>query len=146
MEDRLQDVLSGVDAKQGPSRLRHGFTCRDITALLAETCQFKTSKSAVSRLVRARARRWRQAARQISRSIAIPTPVGPKVALLYAGHGPSNEEVLQGIAAMKARKPAATPSDNGFYFDPTEPLRLIDPGKRIQTAWRLEFAAAYEAT
>jgi hypothetical protein len=31
---------------------------------------------------------------------------------------------------MKARKPAATSPDNGFYFDPTEPLRLIDPVKR----------------
>jgi hypothetical protein len=34
------------------------------------------------------------------------------------------------IAAVKARKPATTLSDNGFYFDPTEPLRLIDPGKQ----------------
>jgi hypothetical protein len=31
---------------------------------------------------------------------------------------------------MKARKPATVSSDNDFYFDPTEPLRLIDPGKR----------------
>jgi hypothetical protein len=55
MEDRLHDVLSDVDAKQGRSRLepygefvdelrRHGFTCREMAALLAETCQFKTSK------------------------------------------------------------------------------------------------------
>jgi len=141
MEDKFHDVLSSVDAKQGRSRLepyrefveelrRQGFTCRDITALLAEKCQFKTSKSAVSRLVRARARRRRNAARQISRHVAIPPPIVAKRAGLHSGHGPSENEIQQRIAAMKARKPATVSSDNDFYFDPTEPLRLVDPGKR----------------
>jgi hypothetical protein len=141
MEDKFHDVLSSVDAKQGRSRLepygefvdelrRQGFTCRDITALLAEKCQFKTSKSAVSRLVRARARKRRKAARQISRREAIPPPIIAKRAGLHSGPGPSENEVQQRIAAMKARKPATMSSDNDFYFDPTEPLRLIDPGKR----------------
>jgi hypothetical protein len=141
MEDRFHDVLSGVDAKQGRSRLEpygelvealrcQGFTCRDITALLAEKCQFKTSKSAVNRLVRARARRRRNAARQISRRVAIPSPMVAKKAGLHSGQVPSENEVQQRIAAMKARKPAIASSDNDFYFDPTEPLRLIDPGKR----------------
>jgi hypothetical protein len=141
MEDKFHDVLSGVDAKHGRSRLepygefveelrRQGFTCRDITALLAEKCQFKTSKSAVSRLVRARARRRRNAARQISRHVAIPPPIVAKKGGLHSGPGPSDNEVWQRIAAMKARKPATVSSDNDFYFDPTEPLRLIDPGKR----------------
>ena len=135
MEDRFHDVLSGVDAKRGRSRLepfgefvdelqRQGFTCRDITALLAEKCQFKTSKSAVSRLVRARARRRRNAARQISRHVAIPPPIVAKRAGLHSGPGPSENEI------QRARKPATVSSDNDFYFDPTEPLRLIDPGKR----------------
>jgi ribosomal protein S19 len=141
MEDRFHDVLSSVDAKQGRSRLepygelvdelrRQGFTCRDITALLAEKCQLKTSKSAVNRLVRARARRRRNAVRQISRRVAIPPPMVAKKAGLHSGPGPSENEVQQRIAAMKARKPATMSSDNDFYFDPTEPLRLIDPGKR----------------
>ena len=141
MEDRFQDVLSSVDAKQGRSPLepfgefvdelrRQGFTCRDITALLAEKCQFKTSKSAVSRLVRARARKRRKAARQISRHVAIPPTIVAKRAGLHSGPEPSENEVQRRIAAMKTRKPATTSSDNDFYFDPTEPLRLIDPGKR----------------
>ena len=141
MEDKFHDVLSSVDAKQGRSRLEpygeivealrsQGVTCRDITALLAEKCQFKTSKSAVSRLVRARARRRRNAARQISRHVAIPPPIIAKGAGMHSGPGPSESEVQQRIAAMKARKPAITSCDNDFYFDPTEPLRLIDPGKR----------------
>jgi ribosomal protein S19 len=141
MEDKFHHVLSSVDAKQGRSRLEpygelvealrcQGFTCRDITALLAEKYQFKTSKSAVNRLLRARARRRRKAARQISRRVAISPLIVAKRAGLHSGPGPSDNEVQQRIAAMKARKPAITSSGNDFYFDPTEPLRLIDPGKR----------------
>jgi len=116
MEDRLHDVLSGLDAKQGRSRLEpygefvdelrcQGFTCGDIAAVLAGgDVSFKTSKSVVSRLVRARARRRRKAARQISRSGAIPTPVKPKPATLQPGRGPSDEEVRRRIAALKARE------------------------------------------
>ena len=144
MEDRFHDVLSSVDSKQGRSRLepygefvdelrRQGFTCRDITALLAEKCQFKTSKSAVSRLVRARARRRRNASRQISRQVAMPPSIAAKRAVLHSAPGPSENEVQRRIAAMKARKPAITSSDNDFYFDPTEPLRLI-PREKPESA------------
>ncbi len=141
MEDKFQDVLNSIDAKQGRSRLepygefvdelrRQGFTCREIAALLLEKFQFQTSKSAVNNFVRARTRRQRNAARQISRHVAIPPPIVAKRAGLHSGPGPSDDEVQQRIAAMKARKPATMSSDNDFYFDPTEPLRLIDPGKR----------------
>jgi hypothetical protein len=33
-------------------------------------------------------------------------------------------------AALKARKPATEPATDGFHYNPDEPLRLIDPGKR----------------
>jgi hypothetical protein len=92
--------------------------------------QFHVPKSTVSDFLRERARRRRNATRQSSRRVAIPTPIVPKAATLHAEHGPSDDEVRQRIAALKARKPATTPSDNGFFFDPTEPLRLIDPGKQ----------------
>ena len=53
MEDKLLDLLSSENAKQSRSRSepygefvealrRQSFTCRDITALLAEKCQFET--------------------------------------------------------------------------------------------------------
>jgi hypothetical protein len=72
VEDKLHDVLRSVTAKQSRSRLepycefvealrRQGFTCRDIATLLAEKCQLETSKSAVNRFVRARARRRKNA-------------------------------------------------------------------------------------
>jgi hypothetical protein len=141
MEDQFQDVLNSIDAKRGRSRLepygefvdelrRQGFTCREIAALLLEKFQFQTSKSAVNNFVRARTGRKRNAAPQISRHLATPPPIVAKRATLHSGPGPSEKEVRQRIAAMKARKPAITSSDNDFYFDPTEPLRLIDPGKR----------------
>jgi hypothetical protein len=141
MEDKFRDVLNGIDPKQGRSRLelygefvdelrRQGFTCREIAALLLEKFQFKTSKSAVNNFVRVRTRRQRNAARQISRPGAIPPPIVAKRAGLHSGPGPSENELRQRIAAMKARKPATTSSDNDFYFDPSEPLRLIDPRKR----------------
>ncbi len=92
MEHKFQDVLSSVDAKQGRSPLEpygelvdtlrdEGFTCRDIAALLAEKCQFVTSKSAVSRFLLARARRRRNAARKLSRSVSGSTPATSKCCL-----------------------------------------------------------------
>jgi hypothetical protein len=141
MEDKFQDVLNGVSAKPGRSRLepyaelvdelqREGFTCRNIAALLSEKFQFQTSKSAVNNFVRARARKRRNAARQISRRVSIPTPIVPKPMTLRTGPRPSDDDVRQRIAALKARKPVVAPAADGFYFDPTEPLRLIDPGKQ----------------
>jgi hypothetical protein len=143
MEDKFLDVLNTVSAKPGRSRLepygelvdelRHkGLTCRDIAAVLAQKCQFQTSKSAVNNFVRARARKRRNATRRISRSVGMPPQVVRKPATLYSRQRPSDDEVRQRIAALKARKPATMSPDNGFYFDPTEPLRLIDPGKKAR--------------
>ena len=141
MEDKIQNILNKVTKKSGRSRLEpygelidelraRGLTCRDISDILTEELQFHVPKSTVNDFVRGRARRRRNAAGQISRRVAIPTPVVLKAPTLHAGHGPSDDEVQRRIAAVKARKPATTPSDNGFFFDPSEPLRLIDPGKR----------------
>ena len=43
---------------------------------------------------------------------------------------PADDEVRQRIAALKAKKPIAAAEPNGFQYDPTEPLRLINPSKR----------------
>jgi len=68
VESKFQDILNGVTAKPGRSRLepygelidelrRRGLTYRDIAAILAEKCQFQVSKSAINDFVRARSRR-----------------------------------------------------------------------------------------
>ena len=141
MEHKFHDVLSSVDAKQGRSPLEpygelvdtlrdQGFTCRYIAALLAEKCQFVTSKSAVSRLLLARARRRRNAARKLSRRVSGSTPATSKLLPKHSAQRWSDDEIRQKIADVKARKPVAEPAPNGFHYDPDEPLRLINPVKR----------------
>ena len=120
VEDKFHNILSKVTKKSGRSRLEpygdlidelraRGLTCRDISDILTDELKFHVPKSTVNDFVRERARRRRNAARQISRRVAPPSPVVHKAAPLQAGQGPSDEEVRQRIAAMKARKPAATP-------------------------------------
>ena len=141
MEHKFHDVLSSVDAKQGRSPLEpygelvdtlrdQGFTCRDIAALLAEKCQFVTSKSAVSRFLLARARRRRNAARKLSRRVSGSTPATSKLLPQHSAQRQSDDEIRQKIADLKARKPVAEPAPDGFHYDPDEPLRLINPDKR----------------
>ena len=141
MEHKFQDVLSSVDAKQGRSPLEpfgelvdtlrdQGFTCRDIAALLAEKCQFVTSKSAVSRFLLARARRRRNAARKLTRDVSGSTPATSKPLPQHSAQRWSDDEIRQKIADVKARKPVAEPAPDGFHYDPDEPLRLINPVKR----------------
>jgi hypothetical protein len=141
MEQKFHDVLSSVDAKLGRSPLEpygelvdtlrdQGFTCRYIAALLAEKCQFVTSKSAVSRLLLARARRRRNAARKLSRRVSGSTPATSKLLPKHSAQRWSDDEIRQKIADVKARKPVAEPAPDGFHYDPDEPLRLINPVKR----------------
>src|SRR5271156_4898730 len=141
MEHKFHDVLSSVDAKQGRSPLEpygelvdtlrdQGLTCRDIAALLAEKCQFVTSKRAVSRFLLARARRRRNTARKLSRRVSGSTPATSKLLPQHSAQRWSDDEIRQKIAEKKARNPGAEPAPDGFHYDPDEPLRLINPVKR----------------
>ena len=140
MEPKFHDVLSSVDAKQGRSPLEpyaelvdtlrdRGLTCRDIAALLAEKCQFVTSKSAVSRFLLARVRRRRSTARKLSRRVSGWTPATSKLLSQHSAQRWNDDEIRQKIADVKARKPVAEPAPDGFHYDPDEPLRLINPVK-----------------
>ena len=139
VEDRFQDILSKVTKKSGRSRLEpygdlidelrgRGLTYRNISDILTAELQFQVPKSTVNDFVRERSRRRRNAARRISR-ITIPAPIVP-IATVPPTQGPSEDEVRRRIAALKARKPAATPSDNGFYFDREFPASVRDWGSR----------------
>jgi hypothetical protein len=68
VEDKFQDILNRVTRKSGPSRLEpyaelidelrlRGHTYRDIASILAESCQFQTSKSTLNDFVLVRSRR-----------------------------------------------------------------------------------------
>jgi predicted TIM-barrel fold metal-dependent hydrolase len=139
VEDKFQDILSKVTKKSRRSRLEpygelidelreRGLTYRDISDILTAEFQFQVPKSTVNDFVRERSRRRRNAARRISR-IAIPAPIVP-IATVPPRQGPSEDEVRRRIAALKARKPGTEPATHGFHYNPDEPLRLIDPGKR----------------
>jgi len=141
VEDKFRDILSKVVKKSGRSRLEpygelidelrdRGLTYRDLSEIFTAELQFHVPRSTVNDFVRERARRRRNTARQISRRVWIPTPIVPKPMTLHTGPRPSDDDIRQRIAALKARKPAVVPAADGFYFDPTEPLRLIDPGKK----------------
>jgi len=140
MEGKFNDILSSVAEKPGRSRLepyaelvdelhRRKLTCRDIAAVLAEKCQFQVSKSAVNNFVRARSRRKRNSARRIATAAIIAGPVAPKADSVDSAHRLAEDEVRQRIAALKARRPVTRPLPDDFQFDPTQPLRLITPGK-----------------
>ena len=140
MEDKFQDILSKVTKKSGRSRLEpygelidelrgRGFTYREISEILTAELKFHAPKSTVNDFVRERSRRRRNAARRVSRSGAKSAPMVPQLATVPLSQGPSEDEVRQRIAALKARKPTTSSPDNGFYFDPSEPLRVINPGK-----------------
>jgi hypothetical protein len=141
VEDKFQHILSKVTKKSGRSRLEpygelinelrgRGLTYRDISDVLTAELQLHVPRSTVNDFVRERSRRRRNAVRRISRRVATPAPMVPKPASLHSSQGPSDDEVRQRIAALKARKPAAEPTTNEFHYNPDEPLRLIDPGKR----------------
>ena len=136
MESKFQDILNGITAKPGRSRLepyrelidelrRGRLTYRDIAAILAEKCQFQISKSAINDFVRAQSRRKGNSAKRIAIDAMIVAPMVPKATTVASHQKPSGDEVRQRIAAFKARKPATAPSPDTFHFDPSEPLRLI---------------------
>ena len=96
VEDKFQDILSKVTKKSGRSRLEpygelidelrgRGLTYRDISDILTDELQFHVPKSTVNDFVRERARRRRNAARQISRRVAIPPPLFPKLRVCIPG-------------------------------------------------------------
>jgi len=141
VEDNFQDILSKVTKKSGRSRLEpygelidelreRGLTYRDISDILTAELQFHVPRSTVNDFVRGRTRRRRNATRRIWRSGATPAPIVPKSATVPPNRGPSEDEVRRRIAALKARKPTPEPAADGFHYNPDEPLRLIDPGKR----------------
>jgi hypothetical protein len=140
VEDKFQDILNTVTRKSGPSGLepyaelidelrRRGHTYRDIASILVEKCQFYTSRSTLNDFVLVRARRKRDSARRAATDKKVASPTAPKLAIANSAQKADQEEIRQKIATFKARKAITTPSQDGFHFNPDEPLRLITPRK-----------------
>jgi hypothetical protein len=146
MDDKVNEILDKLPRKPPRSRLdlhrglieelrRGGRTYREIAHVLAETCQVKSSPSNIYYFVRLRARETKQAKSRQAAQIEADRQASSKVASTQAtarctappGNLPI--DVAQRIAALKNRKPPE-PTPTGFDFNPTEPLRLINPGKQ----------------
>jgi hypothetical protein len=136
MDNEFRNILDSLPEKSPRSRLepygelidglrRRGRTYRDVVEILAEKCQLQVSISTLHDFLRARSRRNRNSARRTAADAMIATPIALKAAAGESVQKPSEDEVRQRIAALKARKSVTTASRDDFHFDPSEPLRLI---------------------
>ena len=143
MEEQFQRILSKAAEKSGRPRSRlepygelieqlreRGLTYRDISAILTKELQIPVPKSTVNDFVRVQARERKNAARRLSRRASAAEPAVLLPSLPHSTQSPSYNEIRQKIADLKAKKPAVEPAPNGFHYDPDEPLRLINPGKK----------------
>jgi IS30 family transposase len=141
MNGRLQDILNTLPEKPPRSRLepyrdlidelrRRGWTYQDIVGILAEKCQLTVSVSTLHDYVRLRSLGKKTPTMRIGANETRAGGVTPKVALPGSDTAVvDDEEVRRRITALKARKTAAAPPLDRIDFDPTQPLRLIKPGK-----------------
>jgi hypothetical protein len=141
MEETFQHILSKAARKSGRSRLepyrelieqlrQRGLTYRNISDILTKELQIQVPKSTVNDFVRAQARKRRNAARRLSRRGSASRPTVPLPSPPHSTKRPSEDEIRQKIAELKARKSVAEPAAEGFQYNPDEPLRLINPVKR----------------
>ncbi len=141
MKEEMQDILNALPEKPPRSRLetycefigelrQRGWTYRDIAGVLADKCQLSVSISTLHDFVRLRSLGKRTPPKRAAANEAKASTSEPEGAVVIFGQKAVNdEEARRRIAALKARKPATTPSIGEFDFDPTQPLRLVTPEK-----------------
>jgi hypothetical protein len=141
MDAKFREILDALPNKPPRSRLepyrelieelrRRGRTYVDIAGILAEKCQVQVTASGVHDFVRTRSRMKRRSTKQITSDPPKTTPASTGTGRVDSIQKPfTDDEVRRRIAALKARKPVVEPEPNGFQFDPTEPLRLINRAK-----------------
>jgi hypothetical protein len=141
MDDQLEQILETLPEKPPRSRLetyrefieelrRRGRTYRDIAAILAEKCELRVSASAIHDFVRTRSREkvmGRTGRTDAKRLPAYQSLDGEKTA--FNTNAPP-DVVQQRIAALRHRNAAIQPAPEGFQFDPGEPLRLKQLGRK----------------
>jgi hypothetical protein len=141
MDAKFREILDALPNKPPRSRLepyrelieelrRRGRTYVDIAGILAEKCQVQVTASGVHDFVRTRSRMKRRSTKQITSDPPKTTHASTGTGRVDSIQKPfTDDEVRRRIAALKARKPVVEPEPNGFQFDPTEPLRLINRAK-----------------
>ena len=145
MDDKFQDILDSLPEKPPRSRLepyrqliaelrQRGRTFREIAHILAEKCHVETAASTIHDFVRVRSRRAQGSATRSSKGTTKSTPVSSPQALETATPaaetGAALDEVRRRISALKVRKSVSKLMQEGFQFDPSEPLRLHKSSKK----------------
>ena len=104
---------------------RRGWTYRQLARLLAEKCQLHTSASNIHHFVTRRELRAKHAQdNDVGKTACAPPAVGDSAAPLKR-----SADTVQRIIARQAREHLQQPAPTGFDFDPSEPLRLLNPKK-----------------
>jgi hypothetical protein len=145
MTGHFQDILDSLREKPPRSRLepyrdlieelrRRGRTFREIAHILAEKCQVETAASTIHDFIRTRSRRAQRSpirsSNRAQKQVPLATTLGVEMGTPAAKAGATVDEVRRKIAALKVRKSVIDPTPEGFHFDPSEPLRLKNPGKK----------------
>jgi hypothetical protein len=113
---RVKPSRSHLEIRRSHGRVaKPGLHLQDIAAILADKCQFHTSKTAVNNFPWARARNWRNASRRMSRSGSVPTSVVPEPD--FARRARTNREPRPTKnRSTEGSQAVHKPPDNGFYF------------------------------
>lgn len=145
MDDSLKDILDALPAKAPRSRLepyrefiqelrRRGRTYRDIAGILAEKCQVQVSASGVHDFVRIRSRgkvksrAGSSADREESkRSSAVQQVENAETATKTNA---AADDFRRRNTALQVERAVIHATPTPFQFDPNEPLRLRDLGKK----------------
>jgi F-type H+-transporting ATPase subunit beta len=134
----FKEILDGLPSKRPRSRLepygeliselrRRGRTYRDIAHILGERCQVQVTASGVHDFVRTRSRVKGKSTKRLVIGSMKTVPTAPIVP--FARKSSADDEVQRRIEALKARKAVTKAAPDKFRFDPTQPLRLKNPGK-----------------
>lgn len=141
-KETFKAILDSLPPKSSRSRLepyaelimelhRRGRTYREITRILSERCDVRTSRSTVNDFVRVRSKRVRNLQKR-----GLPDPktrsqdsASSSKTNLPSEAGVATDEIQKRIAVLKRR---TVPTETGlqlFHYDPSKPLHLSSDKK-----------------
>ncbi len=141
MKDEFYKILEAVPEAWHRSSLapysdlidelrRRGLPYREIAQILAEKCQLSVAWTTIIRFVHLRSRTQkvasvRKATKHNGAALVSSDANGILVRKFQAPQpNPSDDEVRQRIASLKARPPQSPKHEDVFQYDPDEPLHL----------------------
>jgi hypothetical protein len=136
-KETFKAILDSLPPKSSRSRLepyaelimelhRRGRTYREITRILSERCDVRTSRSTVNDFVRVRSKRVRNLQKR-----GLPDPktrsqdsASSSKTNLHSEAGVATDEIQKRIADIKSRPVQDQMSTQLFHYDPCKPLHI----------------------